>query len=402
MGNSCVVSIDGADHLVPRGGSLTLGSADSADVQVDDPRVQGIHARIDDVDDDFLFVDDSSDGSFLGNTGRAIRGGSYLLPAGTTELYLAAEDGPQLTIGVSRGIVAPGTSSPSGPPPPLMPPLSIPSIPAPAPLPPQEPLPPPPRDPVEPLSSELPPPPGAEPPFVPPGVHAPLFAAPPGATDDTTPGPDFGPGPLTSTTTARPPPPPPLPATTGPPPPPPPASAGPPPPPPGSGGVAPGSGAPPYGGPLVAGSARPWWKQPAVIVVFVVLGLVAAALAYAAVRTSGTTSAQDIEAGKCYEEPSGEFTRLLEQDCAGVHDLEIIRIVTMAPGPFPTEAEFEERVVESCSAEFDTINWEALPLDADGGWFEPNRAGWEIGDHDLACYVYSETGLVGPVLRLEG
>jgi hypothetical protein len=139
-----------------------------------------------------------------------------------------------------------------------------------------------------------------------------------------------------------------------------------------------------------------------VIVVILVLGLVAAALTYAAVRTSGTTSAQDIETGKCYEEPSGEFTQLREQDCAGVHDLEIIRIVTMPPGPFPTDAEFEDRVVESCGAEFDTINWEALPVDADGGWFEPNRAGWEIGDHDLACYVYSDTGLVGPVLRLEG
>lgn len=134
----------------------------------------------------------------------------------------------------------------------------------------------------------------------------------------------------------------------------------------------------------------------------VVLGLVAAAIIFAVAQTSGTTSAQDIEAGKCYEEPSGEFTRLRQQDCAGVHDLEIIRIVTMPPGPFPSEAEFEDRVVESCSAEFDTVNWEALPLDADGGWFEPNRAGWEIGDHDLACYVYSSTGLIGPVLRLDG
>ncbi len=156
-----------------------------------------------------------------------------------------------------------------------------------------------------------------------------------------------------------------------------------------------------YGGPISVGSVRPWWKQPAIFVVILVLGLVAAVLGYAVTQTSGTTSAQDIEAGKCYEEPSGEFTRLQEQDCAGVHDLEIIRIVTMPPGPFPTEAEFEDRVAESCGPEFDTVDWEALPLDADGGWFEPNRAGWEIGDHDLACYVYSDTGLVGPVLRLE-
>lgn len=138
------------------------------------------------------------------------------------------------------------------------------------------------------------------------------------------------------------------------------------------------------------------------VILVLVLGLVAAALAFAAVQDGETTSAQDIQVGTCYAEPSGEFTRLEEQDCAGTHDLEIIHIVTMSPGPFPTEAEFEDRVVESCGPEFDSVNWEALPPDADGGWFEPNRAGWEIGDHDLACYVYSDIGLVGPVLRLEG
>ena len=400
MGNSCVVSIDGVDHLVPRGGSLTLGSADSADVQIDDPVVQGIHARIDDIDDDFLYVDESTEGSFLGDAGRSIRGGSYLLPAGTTVVFLAAEDGPRLTIGVSRAPASPGGSSISGSPPAPMPP--------PAPLPPQEPLPR--QEPVEALPSAIPPPPGAEPAFVPPGDATPLFASPPGAVGDDLETPDFGPGPLTAPTTPPPPPPPSSGATPpGPsssiaaavaaPPSPPPTRTTPPPP-------SDGTEVPPDaaldGDAVGAGSSRRWWQQPAIFVVIAMLGLVAAVLAYGVVRTSGTTSAQDIEAGKCYEEPSGEFARLQEQDCAGVHDLEVIYIVTMPPGPFPTEAEFEGRVNESCGPEFDTVNWEALPLDADGGWFEPNRAGWEIGDHDLACYVYSDSGLVGPVPRLDG
>lgn len=135
--------------------------------------------------------------------------------------------------------------------------------------------------------------------------------------------------------------------------------------------------------------------------VLVVLGLVAAAVVFAVVQTSGTTSAQDLAARRCYEQPDGEFTRLREQDCVGVHDLEVIITATMLPGPFPSSEQFEAEVSRICGPAFDTIDWQALPADADGGWFEPNRAGWELGDHDLACYVYSDTGLVGPAPRLD-
>lgn len=144
---------------------------------------------------------------------------------------------------------------------------------------------------------------------------------------------------------------------------------------------------------------RPWWKQPAVYVVLVVIGLVVAAVLLAAAQISGTTSAQDISAGRCYEEPSGEFTRLEEQDCAGTHDLEVIMMITMPSGPFPTSDQFEAEVNEVCGPEFSTVDWDGLPADTDGGWFEPNRAGWDQGDHEVACYLYSSTGLVGPVPR---
>ena len=120
MGSSCVVTVGGVDHLVPRGGLVSVGSADTADIQVDDQRVQGVHARIEDVDGDFLFVDDSTEGSFLGDTGRAIRGGSYLLPGGTTVVRLVdQDDGPELIIGVSSSVTGAGAASLSEAPAPL-------------------------------------------------------------------------------------------------------------------------------------------------------------------------------------------------------------------------------------------------------------------------------------------
>ena len=158
----------------------------------------------------------------------------------------------------------------------------------------------------------------------------------------------------------------------------------------------------PSSGVALGGPARPWWKQPAVFVVLGLVGLLVAVAVFAAARTAGTTAAEDILASRCYEEPGNEFTRLREQDCAGVHDLEVILTVQMLPGPYPSSDQFEAEVTERCGPSFDEIDWEALPADADGGWFEPNRTGWEAGDHTIACYVYSDTGLIGRTPRLGG
>lgn len=203
---------------------------------------------------------------------------------------------------------------------------------------------------------------------------------------------------------------PPPPGDMGAPPPPPGGDLGAPPPPPGAAGAPPADGQPPRvgigaDGSLQASAPPPseeslWQRIPVAVKVIVPIIAVVAVIGFI---TAGQTNAEDLKPGDCFQEPSGdEFRSVEDQSCDELHESEILATVNMPPGtPWPG-ADFSAiaDVETACFNAIDllTLNEDNIPLDAELGYFFTERSGWEDGELEILCYVTSRIGLSGPVL----
>ena len=129
-----------------------------------------------------------------------------------------------------------------------------------------------------------------------------------------------------------------------------------------------------------------------------------AAIATSALALSGCsilesftgTSVLNLEAGDCFLWPnddlaSGEAVEVgtvSTVDCADAHDAEIYHVFDVTDGPWNEDAILTEGF-ETCVAEFEIfigMPYETSEIYLDG--LTPTQAGWEDGDHEIACYVY--------------
>jgi hypothetical protein len=153
--------------------------------------------------------------------------------------------------------------------------------------------------------------------------------------------------------------------------------------------------------PMQVVKPRAWWKSwsiiiPAVVGVFLIIGFIA---------NRGSTDAEDLNSGDCFEFPGLDNIRdVKDEPCDGPHESEVLAKVE-APGsaPFPSSAlpgstaGEAEQACNDAVANLD-VNFENVPEDAALGFFYPARESWADGDRTLTCYVTSVTGFPGPVL----
>lgn len=126
------------------------------------------------------------------------------------------------------------------------------------------------------------------------------------------------------------------------------------------------------------------------------------------IANRGSTAADDLAVGDCFEDPTGlEITKVEDQSCDGLHDAEIIAIVQAPPGmDYPSQFSFTppgaalgpgEQACIDAVPESD-INFANIPDDTVIGFFFPQRSDWDDGKRDLICYLSSVTGMPGPAL----
>ena len=154
----------------------------------------------------------------------------------------------------------------------------------------------------------------------------------------------------------------------------------------------------------------PFWKK--IPLKFVIIGGVVLAIALVGwIAGRGKTDAQDLEPGDCFEQPSGldNISEVKDQSCDGLHETEIYARAFLLPGDtYPGDYPFgglePQPADEACdsAAEPLDINIENIPDDFQVGYFFADRSDFDGGDRSLLCYIYSPSGLLGPVVNRAG
>ncbi|MEQ8841072.1 MAG: septum formation family protein [Acidimicrobiales bacterium] len=123
----------------------------------------------------------------------------------------------------------------------------------------------------------------------------------------------------------------------------------------------------------------------------------------------GKTNADDLQAGDCFEAPTGtdDIRDVKDQSCDGLHEVEILVVTSLPAGAaWPGLDPFALSDTPATDACFDAIdptllNLDNVPDDTLEGHFYPAQDAWDDGDRKLLCYAQSATGFPGPVMNRE-
>lgn len=161
---------------------------------------------------------------------------------------------------------------------------------------------------------------------------------------------------------------------------------------------------PPTPGGFAAATPPLWKRIPRRVLIIGVIIAVVAIVAWAAGR--GTTDAEDLKAGDCFEQPGlTDIRDVNDQSCDGVHESEILVVATLtALDPYPGDesnsaALSPADIACGTAIELLDINEDNIPTDTQTGYFFADRSDWDDGDRNLLCYAFSPSGFPGPVVN---
>lgn len=158
--------------------------------------------------------------------------------------------------------------------------------------------------------------------------------------------------------------------------------------------------------PAAAAPVPFWQRVPKRLLIGGVVVLVIVVVGWLAGR--GKTDATDLQAGDCFEAPSGNDIRdVKDQSCDGLHDVEILAVTSLPAGtPWPGLDPFaigDTPAAIACfdAVDLDLVDFDNVPNDIQEGHFFPDQSAWNDGDRKILCYAQSATGFPGPVMIRE-
>ncbi len=119
------------------------------------------------------------------------------------------------------------------------------------------------------------------------------------------------------------------------------------------------------------------------------------------VMNRGTTEAENLAAGDCFNMPTAtEFNRLDTEDCSAPHDSQILAVIdlpSLSPAIPADEDEYWMDLFEGCldAMTSSIVRETSLPENLEFDVFTPSPASWADGDRESLCYLHSPTGLEG-------
>lgn len=120
------------------------------------------------------------------------------------------------------------------------------------------------------------------------------------------------------------------------------------------------------------------------------------------ISNRGTTIADDLKPGDCFVMPvdDGEFDRLDTEECSAPHDAQIVSVANIpSAATYPDIGDpYWEAVFNSCLEAGVNVRVGLLPEDFELNFFSQTEEGWDAGERESLCYVYSPSGLDGSML----
>jgi hypothetical protein len=154
--------------------------------------------------------------------------------------------------------------------------------------------------------------------------------------------------------------------------------------------------APGFGGPSLSegtsGStirvARgPRFGRGRLVILVVMLGFLAVAI----VAVKDNTAPNDLQVGDCFDVPgiAGSVETVVHHPCTVAHTGEVIDIATYGGSgtSYPSAAEFDAFVTQTCNPVFQTYVGGAGNADLSMGYIYPLENGWSNGDRIVTCYA---------------
>ena len=130
-----------------------------------------------------------------------------------------------------------------------------------------------------------------------------------------------------------------------------------------------------------------------------VVGLAIAVVGIAAVLVlsqfaTETTPLEELAAGDCIIEPEGLLVEEVDRvDCAEPHNYEVFAIYRESGGPYPGDEGLFTLAEVECGTYFES--YVGVPFSESDVWytyFTPTEEGWEQGNRDVTCMLYTLDG----------
>jgi hypothetical protein len=100
----------------------------------------------------------------------------------------------------------------------------------------------------------------------------------------------------------------------------------------------------------------------------------------------------DFQIGDCFDDPNlTEVEEVRGLPCDRLHDNEVYAIFDheSADGPWPGQDAMDEYAFSACIDRFQTyVGADYIDSRLDVAFFSPLEAGWNDGDHEIACFLY--------------
>jgi hypothetical protein len=109
------------------------------------------------------------------------------------------------------------------------------------------------------------------------------------------------------------------------------------------------------------------------------------------ITDAGNLGVTSLLVGDCFDlkQPSEEFAEVTARPCSDPHQYELFWIGSVADGPYPDDATFEDFFYDDCVDRFRHYvgtAWGDNRLDI--YWLVPTRDSWAAGDRDVQCSVF--------------
>jgi len=120
-----------------------------------------------------------------------------------------------------------------------------------------------------------------------------------------------------------------------------------------------------------------------------------AALLLSLVVSGCGASVLELDVGQCFDDPP-DFAEVADVDvvpCASPHHNEVIAVVALTDSSFPGEAAVDDTAAARCRASFEGYvgaSYDDSPLLL--GWLAPSADSWRVGDRDVICFVFDQSG----------
>nr|WP_238350673.1 DUF4190 domain-containing protein [Kribbella shirazensis] len=106
--------------------------------------------------------------------------------------------------------------------------------------------------------------------------------------------------------------------------------------------------------------------------------------------SGSSTYIDELTVGECFDiDEAGDEDEVVRQPCPNAHDAEIVAVVTLPAGAYPSDQAMDKAAERACSPAFGTyVGKSSTESELYLDWWTPGSSAWSSGDRRVFCAAF--------------